>query len=671
MKRFKYIKPNNKQCKHDPFVVRDDKFNDSKLSGTYRAKWAEDAYFENYSEMETVGNNFNYKILIVFASFLFLAMFVLLAKSAYLQIMHGEYYYELAEGNRIRIERVEARRGVIYDRERRALVRNQANFMLYFIPADMPDEKEERKRIFKIIENISGNISMSELQEKYAQVEPGSLESYRPLFVIDKISYEPAIKLMLEADIWPGVILTNKTKRFYPVYDLFDEYEAEKNSRHSLSHIIGYTGKINDIELEQYGDEYLLIDYIGKMGIEYFWENELRGQSGKKHIEVDALGKEKKIIRQIEPVDGHNLLLSIDIRQQLELEKILSKQLEKIDKTKGIAILLDPNNGEVIAMVSLPAYNNNLFAQGISQEDYKILINHADKPLFNRAISGEYPSGSTIKPVWLAAALEERIVSENTKFLSIGGISIGQWFFPDWRAGGHGMVDARRAIAESVNTYFYNIGGGYKDFQGLGVDRLSVYGELFGLGKQTGIDLAGEASGFLPNREWKEEYKGESWYIGDTYHFAIGQGDLLTTPLQVAMFTSVFANGGKLYRPHFIKEILTGADQSFGESNNAPVREDFIAPYNIHVVREGMRQAVTAGSARSLQTVPAKVAGKTGTAQWSSKHDTHAWFTGFAPYDDPELVITILIEEGGGGDVTAVPVAREYLEWYFGEYKKE
>ena len=322
-------------------------------------------------------------------------------------------------------------------------------------------------------------------------------------------------------------------------------------------------------------------------------------------------------------------------------------------------------------MVSLPAYNNNLFAKGIGQEDYNILINHPDNPLFNRAISGEYPSGSTIKPVWVAAALEERVVSENTTFLSTGGISIGQWFFPDWRAGGHGRVDARRAIAESVNTYFYNIGGGYEGFQGLGVDRLVNYGKLFGLGKQTGIDLAGEASGFLPSRAWKEEYKGESWYIGDTYHFAIGQGDLLTTPLQVAMFTSVFANGGKLYRPHFIKEILTGNDEPFGQANNEPVREGFISPYNIHVIREGMRQTVTAGSARSLQIIPAKVAGKTGTAQWSSKHDTHAWFTGFAPYDNPELAITILIEEGGEGSDAAVPVVREYLKWYFGEYKKE
>jgi penicillin-binding protein 2 len=670
MKNIKYIKQNSRKCKSNPFVIQDRKYGNTKLSNAYRTKWAENTFLGDVDNMETIGNNFNYRLLSIISLFLFLFMSLLVGRSAYLQIIKGEYYYSLAEGNRIRIERIEPRRGIIYDREGRALVRNEANFMLYFIPADISRDKNERKIIFDNIEKTTGLISTVEMEEKYSQFSPRSLEAYQPLFIIDKIPYEPAIKLLLESSSWTGVVLTNKTYRSYPIYDLMNIEQDEILPQHSLSHIIGYTGKINNIELEQYGDEYLSIDYIGKMGIEYFWENELKGQSGKKFIEVDALGKEKKIIRQVEPIDGHNLILSIDIRQQLELEELLADQLKKLNKTKGSAILLDPKNGEILAMVSLPSYNNNSFAKGISQDEYSMLINHPDKPLFNRVISGEYPSGSTIKPVWAAAALEERVVSENTSFLSVGGISIGQWFFPDWRAGGHGRIDVKRAIAESVNTYFYNIGGGYENFQGLGVDRMVEYGELFGLGQQTGIDLAGEASGFLPTKDWKEEYKGESWYIGDTYHMAIGQGDLLVTPLQVAMFTSVFANGGSLYRPHFIREILTGDDEPFGLSNNEPVRDNFISPYNIYVVREGMRQTVTAGSARSLQSIPAEVAGKTGTAQWSSKNDTHAWFTGFAPYDDPELVITILIEEGGGGDVTAVPVAREYLQWYFGEYKK-
>ncbi len=402
------------------------------------------------------------------------------------------------------------------------------------------------------------------------------------------------------------------------------------------------------------------------MGIEYFWENELKGLSGRKQIEKDARGKEKKIIGEEAAVDGNNLVLSLDVLAQIKLEDIINKHLEKLNLSRASAIVVNPNNGEIIALVSMPTYNNNSFASGISQDEYSALLNHPDKPLFNRSVSGEYPSGSTFKPVMLAAALQEGVVSEKTTVLSVGGIRIGQWYFPDWRAGGHGRVDARRAIAESVNTYFYYIGGGYEDFKGLGVDKITYYSQLFGLGKQTGIDLAGEADGFVPTRAWKGEVKGERWYIGDTYHLAIGQGDLLVTPLQVAMFTSVFANGGKLYRPHFIRKILSSDDKVIKETAIEPVREDFIDDYNVHVVKQGMRQTVTSGSGRRLASAPVAVAGKTGTAQWSIKKAYHAWFTGFAPYDEPEITITILVEEGGGGDVVAVPIASEFINWYFG-----
>jgi penicillin-binding protein 2 len=317
-------------------------------------------------------------------------------------------------------------------------------------------------------------------------------------------------------------------------------------------------------------------------------------------------------------------------------------------------------------MVSLPSYDNNQFAVGISTKDYQMLIENPDQPLFNRSVSGEFPSGSTIKPVMAAAALQERVVSENTKFQSSGGLRIGQWFFPDWQAGGHGSTDVRKAIAQSVNTYFYYIGGGYEEFQGLGVERIVRYGKLFGLGEQTGIDLPGEAKGFLPTPDWKKEAKGEPWYIGDTYHLSIGQGDLLVTPLQVAMYTAAFANGGTLFRPHLVKTVLFGDDRIMTSVKEEPIREKFIDEYDMQVVRDGMRQTVLSGSARSMQSVPVPVAGKTGTAQWSSKKDPHAWFTGFAPYDNPAVAITVLIEEGEEGSSVAVPVAREFLTWYFG-----
>ncbi len=287
-------------------------------------------------------------------------------------------------------------------------------------------------------------------------------------------------------------------------------------------------------------------------------------------------------------------------------------------------------------------------------------------PLFNRSISGEYPSGSTVKIVVATAALEEKVISENTTVVSTGGLHIGAWTFPDWKPGGHGVVDVRKAIANSVNTFFYYVGGGYNDFVGLGVDRLEKYFKLFGLNEKTGIDLAGERAGFVPSAAWKKEVKGETWYIGDTYHLAIGQGDLTVTPLQVANYTAAVANGGTLYSPRLVKAILDDKNQLIKEVSTKIIRSNLADPNNLRIVREGMRETVTAGSARSLQTVPVPVAGKTGTAQWSSKKYPHAWFAGFAPYDNPQIAIVVLVEEGREGSSVATPIAKEILTWYFG-----
>lgn len=662
----KYLKPKKKEKFSDPFVLQTGK-KDSKINTAYRNGWAEDVYISEGGDKETIGKSFELSKINLYTILLSFLLIILLGKTAWLQIVKGEYYYGMAEGNRIRIERIEPKRGVIYDTNMNALVRNKANFLLYFLPSDLPQDEEELTSIIKRVSELT-KVEEQVIYDELSEVNRRSLEAFVPLFVADKIDYDSAMLLYLESDNWPGVVLTNKTNREYLTLlpeDIREKEEIADDSSLSLSHILGYTGMINNSELEQFGEEYLPIDYIGKMGIEYFWENELKGVSGKKQIEVDARGKEKKIIGQEIAEDGNNLVLSLDVLAQIKLEDIIRKHLEELDLARASAIVVDPNNGEIIALVSTPAYNNNSFAKGISQDEYKALLEHPDNPLFNRSVSGEYPSGSTFKPVMLAAALQEGIVSEKTTVLSVGGIRIGQWYFPDWRAGGHGRTDAKKAIADSVNTYFYYIGGGYEDFKGLGVDKINYYGELFGLGKQTGIDLAGEASGFLPTRTWKEEVKGESWYIGDTYHLAIGQGDLLVTPLQVAMFTSVFANGGKLYRPHFIRTVLSSDDKTLKQTSIEPVREGFIDSYNVHVVKQGMRQTVTSGSARRLSYLPVEVAGKTGTAQWSSKKANHAWFTGFAPYDEPQITITVLVEEGGEGSEVAVPIAGEFLEWYF------
>lgn len=657
----------------EPFTIHEGDYKLGKLSFSHRRSWTEESFVSDASGKETIGKTFNVSKLPLVGLVVLFCMFILLVRTAWLQIVKGDYYYKMAEGNRIRVERIETKRGVIYDRNDKPLVRNIANFLLYFIPADLPDEKEELDNIIREVSEVLFAGEIKEIKTKLASVDFNSLEAYQPLFIADNIEYEKALHLYLKSVEWSGVVLTNKTRREYltsiSTPSLVNE-EVQGEDGLSLSHILGYTGKISESELEKFGAEYSPIDYIGKMGIEYFWENELKGENGKKQIEVDAFGKEKKIISYKEGEDGHNLVLSLDINLQNKLEEILVDNLVKLKLSKAVTIVMDPENGEILAMVSIPTYNNNLFARGITQDEYDQLASHPDNPLFNRSIGGEYPSGSTIKPVIATAALEEGLITEHTSFLSVGGISIGQWFFPDWRADGHGVVDVRRAIAESVNTFFYYIGGGHEDFQGLGVEKIIEYAKLFGLGAQTGVDLAGEANGFLPTKDWKEETKGERWYIGDTYHLSIGQGDLLVTPLQVALYTSIFANGGSIYRPHFIRQILTSNDRVIKEIEDEPVRRDFVNGYNIIIVRQAMRQAVTSGSARSLQSVPVAVAGKTGTAQWSSKHRPHAWFTGFAPYSDPEIVITVLIEEGGEGSDTAIPIAREFLTWYFEVYKK-
>ncbi|MFH0956018.1 MAG: penicillin-binding protein 2 [Candidatus Falkowbacteria bacterium] len=636
-----------------PFTIKEGDIRLGKLNRGSVDDWLE----QTSSIKETIGKNFDINKVFEMNLALLLFMGIIIGRAAWLQIAKGSYYYELAEGNRIRVERLEAKRGVIYDRQGRPLVRNSANFLLYFVPADLPKDNLARQAIIQRVSENLENLKPEDIFNLLSEIKPGSLESYQPLFIADNIEYDKAMTLYLESDNMPGVVMTNKTRREYNLYSL------------SLSHILGYTGKISDKELAKLGTEYSPIDYIGKSGIENFWENEMKGTNGKKQIEVDALGKEKKIINQEAGEDGHNLVLSIDIDLQKKLEESVINTLQKARLNKACAIALDPNNGEILAMVSFPFYNNNNFALGMTVEQYQKIANHPDQPLFNRCISGEYPSGSTIKPVIAAAALEENVINENTSFLSTGGLSIGQWFFPDWKAGGHGTINVRRALAESVNTFFYYIGGGYENFQGLGLERMVKYKKLFGLDTQSGIDMPGEASGFLPTEEWKQKTKGESWYIGDTYHLAIGQGDILVTPLQVADYTAIFANGGSLYRPHLIRQVLNSQDKLIGEVDNWPIKSNIVSSKNINIVREGMRQVITAGSASSLQSVPVAVAGKTGTAQWSSTKPTHAWFTGFAPYDKPEIVITILIEQGGEGSYTAVPIANEVLTWYFSRNK--
>ncbi|MFZ4648252.1 MAG: penicillin-binding protein 2 [Patescibacteria group bacterium] len=665
------------ESSENPFVIKEGRFGALKDS-FYYTDWTEHSFIaSNKQQAETVGLTFDLRRLFWVRLMVFIFLGVIISRTVFLQIIKGDYYYGLSEGNRLRSEIIESKRGIIYDRNLIPLVHNSANFVLYVIPHDLPKDEETRDTLLRQVVNIleaGNNVNNKgpeesvnlvqdsplffQIKEQLSEIKNTSFKAYSPFFIADNIEYDKALRLYLECNGEPGVFLSNKIRRTY-------EISAEDNSA-SFSHLLGYTGKISEKELAAQPNKYTPIDYIGKSGLEYIWEKELKGVPGRKDSEVDALGRVSKVVSETVAVDGQNLELAIDKGLQQQSEMVLRRYLEKLGLTSGSVVALDPRNGEVLAMVSLPAYDNNLFAKGIKKEDYQKFLDDPAMPLFDRAVSGEYPSGSTVKMVVATAALQEKVISEVTTVLSTGGLHVGAWTFPDWKPGGHGLVTVRSAIANSVNTFFYYVGGGYNDFVGLGVDRLAKYFKIFGLGEKTGIDLTGERAGFVPSAAWKKAVKGETWYIGDTYHLAIGQGDLTVTPLQVTNYTAAVANGGTLYQPRLVKSILDDKNQLIKEVPIKIIRNNLADSNNLRIVREGMRETVTAGSARSLQTVPVAVAGKTGTAQWSSKKYPHAWFAGFAPYEDPQIAIVVLVEEGREGSSVATPIAKEILTWYFG-----
>ncbi|MEY4745376.1 MAG: hypothetical protein RL272_1321 [Candidatus Parcubacteria bacterium] len=581
---------------------------------------------------------------------------VIVLRAADVQIVKGGDYVRLAEGNRSRMILVPVERGVMYDRSGAALVRNVPDFSVYVTPDDLPKEPQSRRDAVARLADIL-SVTPADIEAKLAEFKDygGSAVT-----VADNITHDQAVLVEIENAATPGIALATGMRREY----------LEGAGTPSLSHILGFEGRLTKAELAaQAGEQYQPSDFIGKTGLERSYESVLRGSYGKRRVEVDATGRTKKILSEEPGASGGNLVLTIDAGLQKDVEKIFKDGLKAAGKKRGSVIVMKPSTGEILAMVSEPAFDDNLFAKGITPAQYKALTDDPDRPLFPRAVAGTLASGSVFKPVVGAAAMTERIVTPNTTILSTGGIKVDRWYFPDWKAGGHGPTDLAKAIAESVNTYFYYVGGGYGDFAGLGIDRITSYARKFGFGAPLGIDLPSEAAGFLPSKRWKEQVKGEAWYIGDTYHAAIGQGDVLVTPLQIASMTAVFANRGALVRPRVVSAV-TSAEGTRTEKAAQVIDPQVTDAASIDAVRKGMRQAVTSGSARALADLPVAVAGKTGTAQWHPTKPPHAWFTSFAPYDKPEIVVTVMIEEGVEGSATATPVAEAIYRRYFSAARK-
>jgi penicillin-binding protein 2 len=575
---------------------------------------------------------------------------VLLGRGAWLQVFHGSSMRDAAEQNRIRIYTTPAPRGIIYDRTSKPLVENVAEFTLGVIPKDLPENTVERDTVLEKIASIA-KVPIDTIRTALASTNENSTE----LCVLQEhVLYQDALTLRVRLQDEPAVQVNASPRRHY----IADQ---------SFSPVLGYTGKFTDTEWQEImrdrQTEYRFIDVVGKTGLESTYEAQLRGTSEKASVEVNAQRREQKVITSEPAVPGQNLMTTLDAGLQAKVAEVLNATVKRLHLNGGAAVAIDPRTGGVLAMVSAPTYNSNDFVTGLTEDAYKALTSDTRRPLFFRAIAGEYPSGSTIKPVIAAAALDQGVITPQTTVLSTGGIKIDKWFFPDWKAGGHGVTNITKAIADSVNTFFYTIGGGTESFTGLGIDRMTEYARAFAFGAPTGVDLPGERGGFLPSKAWKEQTKGEPWYIGDTYHFAIGQGDLLVTPLQMALATATIANGGKLYKPHLI-QALQGADGVVRPIPQTELRSPVQHAESISTVRLGMRQAVTSGSARSLQTLGVPTGGKTGTAQFGTESRTHAWFIGFAPYENPTIAIAVIVEGGGEGGVTALPVAKAGMQYW-------
>ncbi|OHA73701.1 MAG: penicillin-binding protein 2 [Candidatus Wildermuthbacteria bacterium RIFCSPLOWO2_01_FULL_48_35] len=603
---------------------------------------------------------------LAFEAFFLVLLGILLARSLQLQIIDGLTYVKLAEQNVLAGALLVPERGVIYDRDMTQLVFNKPSFDLIVDKRRLADDYQEKTKeirdVASILEVNPEALRDSILRGKFA-VEA----------VADNLDHEKILAFEEKKNQLPGFFVAPNTVRDYIEGPFF-------------ASIVGYTGKINEEEIKRLAN-YALQDSIGRAGLEKSYENILRGEAGLGALEKDARGNVigQSILRH--SVLGGGLVLWLDAGLQKKLTESMQRVLAAVGAKKGAAIAIDPRSGGVLAEVSIPSFDNNIFSRGISGQEMEKLQNNSLNPLFSRPVSGLYPTGSTIKPFISAAGLQEGVISEKTRIYAPSEVCLKNVYsgakecYEDWTY--HGWTDVKRAIAESINPFFYIVGGGYKknefsdpslpdNFEGLGAPRIKKYLELFGWGQKTGIDIPGEAEGRVPDAEWKKNYFSDSptdqvWRIGDTYNLSIGQGYLLATPLQVANAFAAIANGGTLYQPQFAQKIVDDKRNIRQEFASKTIREGFIDAENLEIVREGMRDAVRYGSSAMLSDLPVAAAAKTGTAQISAQSDLYYnWVSVFAPYENPEIVITIVIENVKGLQAAALPVADETLGWYFG-----
>ncbi len=655
-----------------------------------------------------------------------------------IQMVAGEKYRLLADQNRLRDMDVTAPRGVIYDRNGEILARNRPSFSVVVVPGDLPEDAEDEaegagdarvlNRLLAILNQPQSGALRSPTPTAPAQNKGKALPeptpnpasiirerdpwvmpradietkiadgrlggAYRSITVARYIDEATAFLIAEDAVNLPGVQLVLEPIRDYPSGAL-------------TSHIVGYMGHIPENLVSEYEDQgYKQNDQVGLTGLENSFEDEMRGEPSQQIIEVDVHGRKVRTVGEPKPaVPGHNLVLALDLDLQAAATQALQTTLDNSSgftlANQGVVIALDPRNGKVLALVSLPSYDNNLFAKGITTEAYSALLNDPLLPMFDQAIAGQYPPGSIFKIVMASAGLQEGVINPNTRLGDgFDGVNDGIIWVPNdfapWDQSlaqpfyswthkygyGHGLDDVRHALAVSDDIFFYMLGGGYRDrFEGLGSKRMGDYARMFGLGSATGIELLGEAAGLVPTSKWKRVNYAESWLTGDTYNMSIGQGYVLATPIQMANATAAVANRGVLYQPQLVDHLTDENGDVVRPFEPKVLSEVAVDPRYLDVVREGMYGAMnfSYGTATRV-TVPGVVlAGKTGTAEFARDWDkdgqpdrddkgnlpTHAWFTAFAPYVDPEIVVTVFVMNGGEGSSVAAPVAGEILNAYF------
>ncbi|MBX3334317.1 MAG: penicillin-binding protein 2 [Nitrospira sp.] len=559
----------------------------------------------------------------------------------HLQILEGPYYRDLSENNRTRQVLLEPARGLIYDRNGILLANNVSSFSVYVMLEDVKDREV-------LIQQLSELLGLDPALVRKKMAIKGS--KLLPRKIKDRMTLRDATLVESRRLDMPGVMIQVESQRNYPGGLI-------------ASHLLGYVGEISADQLEKPEfDDLHQGSIVGQYGIEKSYDRHMRGTAGQKNVEVDALGHEKKSSVVEKPQAGNDLYLTIDARLQKLAEDLLSEE-------QGAIVALDPNNGDILAMASRPAFDPNVLSRELTSKQWVEIVQDEGRPLNNRASQGQYPPGSTFKIPMAVAALETKTMSPSSTVHCTGGYQFGRRLYRDWKAGGHGYVDLHEALVHSCDVYFYSIG------QRMGIDVMAEFGKDFGLGRPTGVELPSERSGIMPTPAWKQKVKRESWLPGETISAAIGQGFVTVTPLQMASMMATVANDGVNYRPRLVRAVMDRATGNLQELPAVPRGKINAKPETFRIIKSALADVVTKGTATRAKSSIVTIGGKTGTAQVAAlrtgpeesipkKFRDHAWFVAFAPVESPKIAVAVLAEHMGHGGAAAAPLAKELIEAY-------